>query len=143
MSGRTPLQTVAALVGAVFLLVGILGFIPGLVTDYDSLTFAAHDGAELLGIFEVNVLHNLVHVAFGVAGLALAKSVGGAKRFLIGGGAVYLVLFVYGLVVDHGSSANFAAINSADNVLHVGLGAAMVLLGVALSRPGRLQAAAA
>lgn len=89
------------------------------------------------------MLHNLVHVAFGVAGLTLARSVSGAKGFPVGGGAVYLALFLYGFVVDHGSSANVAAINGADNVLHLGLGAAMLVLGVALSRPGRLRAVTA
>ena len=53
-----------------FLLVGVLGFVPGITTDYDSMTFADHEsGAELLGIFQVSVLHNIVHLLFGVGGL--------------------------------------------------------------------------
>ena len=73
---RTPVQNVARLVGIVFLLVGILGFIPGITTNlYDGLEFAGNDGnAELLGIFSVSVLHNIVHGLFGIAGLALAKT---------------------------------------------------------------------
>ena len=73
---RTPVQNVARLVGIAFLLVGIAGFIPGITTNlYDGLEFAGNDGnAELLGIFKVSILHNIVHGLFGVAGLALAAT---------------------------------------------------------------------
>jgi hypothetical protein len=131
----TPLQTAAAVVGATFLLVGILGFVPGVTSNYDAMTFAGHEsGAELLGIFGVSVLHNLVHLLFGVAGLAMARTWSGARTFLIGGGVIYLVLWVYGLLIDLGSSANFVPVNDADNWLHLLLGAGMVALGLLLSR---------
>jgi Domain of unknown function (DUF4383) len=131
----TQVQTAAAAVGAVFLLVGILGFIPGITTNYDTMTFAGHEsGAELLGIFEVSILHNLVHVLFGVAGLAMARTWSGARSFLIGGGAIYLVLWLYGLLIDLGSSANFVPVNDADNWLHLLLGLGMVALGLLLGR---------
>ncbi|HEX2285154.1 MAG TPA: DUF4383 domain-containing protein [Mycobacterium sp.] len=130
-----PVQKAALAVGAAFLLVGILGFIPGITTDYDTMTFAGHEsGAHLLGIFEVSILHNLVHLAFGVAGLLLARSFSGARGFLLGGGVIYLVLWVYGLLIGHETAANFVPVNNADNWLHFVLGAAMVLLGVLLSR---------
>src|SRR5215203_290824 len=94
----TPVQSLAALVGAVFLAVGVLGFIPGITTHYGDLSFAG-DGstAKLLGVFQVSVLHNIVHVLFGLAGLALARTWDGARTFLIGGGVVYLVLWILGL----------------------------------------------
>jgi hypothetical protein len=131
----TPVQTAAAVVGGTFLLVGVLGFVPGVTTDYDSMEFAGHEsGAQLLGIFEVSVLHNLVHVLFGVAGLALARTAASARAFLIGGGAVYLVLWLYGLLVDHDTSANFVPVNDADNWLHLVLGVGMVALGLLLGR---------
>jgi len=137
MSRETsPTEQVARLVGAVFLLVGIAGFIPGITTNlYSGLPFAGHEAsAELLGIFKVSVLHNLVHILFGVAGLALSRSLDGARGFLLGGGAIYLVLWLYGLVIDQASSANFVPIDTADNWLHFVLGAAMVALGLALGR---------
>lgn len=135
---KSDLQRVAAAVGAVFLLVGILGFIPGITTDYSSLEFAGHGSdAKLLGIFEVSILHNIVHLLFGVAGLALARSWDSARAYLIGGGAVYLVLWIYGLVIDHESAANFVPVNDADNWLHFVLGAAMIALGVLLSKRDR------
>ena len=136
MRDRTPIQTAAWLVGATFLAVGIAGFIPGITTNlYDGLEFAGHDGdAELLGLFQVSVLHNLVHAAFGLAGLALAATADRARTYLIGGGAIYLVLWIYGLIIDRDGDANFVPLNEADNWLHFGLGAGMIALGVALSR---------
>src|SRR3990170_4487606 len=83
------LRTAAAAVGAVFLLVGILGFIPGITTNYDDMTFAGHESrAKLLDIFQVSILHTLVPVAFGIAGLALARQARTAATYLIAGGAV-------------------------------------------------------
>jgi hypothetical protein len=134
-SRRALVQTAALAVGATFLLVGVLGFIPGITTDYDLMTFAGHDsGAELLGVFQVSILHNLVHLLFGIAGLAMARTVSGARLYLIGGGAVYLVLWLYGLVIDHGSTANFVPFNSADNWLHLALGLGMIALGLLTTR---------
>ena len=132
---RAPVQIAALLVGVVFLLVGVLGFIPGITTDYDMLSFAGHhSGAKLLGIFGISALHNLVHAAFGVAGLVLARTLRGARGFLVGSGVIYLVLWLYGLVIDHESAANFVPVNSADNWLHFGLGVGMIVLGVVLGR---------
>jgi Domain of unknown function (DUF4383) len=132
---RTPVQKAAMIVGIVFLLVGIAGFIPGLTTNYDMLEFAGHhSGAMLLGVFNVSILHNIVHLAFGVAGLALARTAAGARGFLIGGGIVYFVLWLYGLVIDLTGDANFVPLNDADNWLHLVLAVGMVGLGVALTR---------
>jgi hypothetical protein len=132
---RTPLQKAAALVGAVFLIVGIAGFIPGITTNYGDMTFAGHDSAaKLIGVFAVSVLHNIVHLLFGIAGLALARTTAGAKNFLIVGGVIYLVLWIYGLLIDKGTNANFVPVNTADNWLHFVLGVGMIALGVALGR---------
>lgn len=134
-SRRTPVQQAALAVGAVFLLVGILGFIPGVTTDYDTLSFAGHHSeAKLLGVFQVSVLHNIVHLLFGVAGLAMARTASAARAYLIGGGVLYLVLWLYGLIIDHDSAANFVPVNTADNWLHFVLGLGMIALGVALTR---------
>ncbi|WP_084469051.1 DUF4383 domain-containing protein [Nocardiopsis trehalosi] len=135
---RGPARVLAAVVGAVFLLVGILGFVPGVTTGYDTLRFAGHHSeAALFGVFQVSVLHNIVHLLFGVLGLgAAAVGAGAARAYLFGGGAVYLVLWVYGLVVGHDSAANFVPVNAADNWLHLVLGLGMVCLG-AVARRGR------
>ena len=132
---RSPVQLAALVVGVVFLLVGILGFIPGVTTNYDQLTFAGHESeAALLGVFKVSILHNIVHLLFGVAGVLMARTFSAARAYLIGGGIIYLVLFVYGLLIDHNSSANFVPVNTADNYLHLVLGIGMIALGALLGR---------
>ncbi|MBU8822016.1 DUF4383 domain-containing protein [Mycolicibacterium goodii] len=140
-AARLPLQWAALIVGAVFLLVGIAGFIPGITTNYGELTFASHhSGALLLGIFAVSVLHNIVHLAFGVAGLIMARTPAAARIYLIVGGVIYAVLWLYGLVIDPHSSANFVPLNTADNWLHFALAVLMIGLGVALGRNTTLRA---
>jgi hypothetical protein len=132
---RTQLQTAALGVGAVFLLVGVLGFVPGVTTHYSDMTFAGHDSmAKLLGVFMVSVLHNIVHLLFGVAGIIAARAWATSRAYLIGGGVIYLVLFLYGLITDQTSSANFVPVNTADNWLHLLLGLGMIGIGFALAR---------
>ncbi|GAA2185913.1 DUF4383 domain-containing protein [Micromonospora lupini] len=131
------MQVAALVVAGVFLLIGILGYIPGITTDYGELTFAGHHSdAKLLGLFQVSILHNAVHLLFGLVGLALARSVGGARLFLAAGGAVYLALWLYGLAieaVDEDAGANILPVNAADNWLHLALGFGMLALGLLLS----------
>lgn len=140
-AGKAAVQKAALTVGAVFLLVGILGFIPGITTGYDTLRFAGHrSGAMLLGTFAVSALHNIVHLLFGVLGVALHGTFNGAKCYLIGGGLVYAVLWLYGVLVDHDSTANVVPLNAADNWLHLGLALGMLALGILLGRvPTRLH----
>src|SRR5690606_36238274 len=121
--------------GAVFVLVGILGFIPGITTNVDDMTFAGEDsGAELLGIFQVSVLHNLVHLLLGIVGLWAARLWATARVYLLATGVVYLALFVYGMVIDRESDANFVPLNSADDWLHLVLAVAMLAVGLAAGR---------
>ncbi|MDX6366329.1 MAG: hypothetical protein QOK30_1405 [Nocardioidaceae bacterium] len=135
---RSPslVNTAAMIVGVVFVLVGILGFIPGITAHYGDLGFAGHgSGAKLLGIFQVSILHNIVHLLFGLAGIAAGRAAPSAARgYLVGGGVIYLVLWIYGLVIDKASSANFVPVNNADNWLHLLLGVGMIALGLALGR---------
>ena len=132
---RRTVQKAALAVAVVFLLVGILGFIPGVTTHYSDMTFAGHHSdAKLLGLFQVSVLHNIVHLLFGVAGIAMARTASAARLYLIGGGAIYLVLWLYGLVVGQDSTANFVPLNSADDWLHLVLGVGMIALGLLTTR---------
>jgi hypothetical protein len=136
MRERSPIQSAALVVGLVLLLVGILGFIPGITSNYDELKFAGHDSdAQLLGVFDTSILLNLVYLLLGVTGLALARTYEGARNYLIGGGVFYLALFLYGAIwgADE-SSANFIPVNWADNILNVVLGTGMILLGLALAK---------
>jgi hypothetical protein len=132
---RRPIQIVALVVGVVFLLVGVVGFIPGITTNYGDMSFAGHhSGAMLLGVFQVSALHNIVHLLFGIAGVVLARTVAGARNFLIYGGAIYAVLWLYGVLIDPTSAANFVPVNMADNWLHLALAVGMIALGVFFGR---------
>ncbi|MDC7804487.1 DUF4383 domain-containing protein [Sphingomonas sp. BLCC-B65] len=121
----SPNRLVATVFGAVYLVVGALGFA---VTG--GVGFLATDGGLLLGIFAVNPLHNIAHLLIGAA-LVIAglSSVRAAKTINATIGAAYLLLGVVGFFLV-GTSANILALNVPDHFLH--LASAIVLLGVAL-----------
>ncbi len=128
--GRSLVQIFAGVFGAVFALTGILGFVPGITSMYGDLGFAGRGShAELLGLFQISVAHNIVHLLFGV-GLLAARKASTARLYLIVGGALYLVVGLYGSIIDRGGAANFLPFNYADNVLHFGLSLTMVALGI-------------
>jgi hypothetical protein len=138
-TSRSLVQIVALIYGIIFLVVGIAGFIPGITTHYDTLQFAGHHSeAMLLGVFQVSILHNIVHLLYGIAGVALARTGASARQYLLWGGVVYLVLWLYGLFVGDDSPANFVPLNTADNWLHLGLGVTMVALSF-LPRTSRTE----
>jgi uncharacterized protein DUF4383 len=131
---RQRVQDVTIAVAAVFVLVGILGFIPKITTNFDArhaMRFSGHRShAMLFGLFMVSVFHNGVHLAYGVVGAVCSFARLWSVVYLLLGGAVYLALWIYGLVIDQGSAANFVPVNTADNWLHFGLGVGMIALGL-------------
>ena len=134
-SARAPVQTAALGIGAVFALVGAAGFIPGLTSHLDMLSWAGHQsGSRLMGLFAVSVLHNVVHLAFGIGGVMASRRFGYSRAYLIGGGLIYAVLWLYGLLIDRGTPANFVPLNDADNWLHLGLAVVMIGVGALLGR---------
>lgn len=119
----SPIQLAARIVGAVFLLVGIAGFIPGITEDAPG-DFAGEDSpGSLLGVFQTGILHNLVHAAFGVLGLLLARTPSGARTFLLGGGFVYIALWLLGML----GAMDWLPADDTDDWLHLVL--AVGLLG--------------
>jgi ABC-type transport system involved in multi-copper enzyme maturation permease subunit len=112
-STRHPSQLLALAIGAVYTLVGILGF---LITGFEN--FAAETDKTLLG-FEINPLHNIVHLVIGLAGLALWRRLDTARTYgwLLAAG--YGLAFLYGLFAAGNSDINFLSLNGADNVLHL------------------------
>jgi hypothetical protein len=135
---ETAIQKTALIVGIVFLVVGIAGFVPGLTTEFHALHVAGIESeALLLGLFQVSILHNIVHLLFGVAGVATAMSPMASRNYLLWGGVVYLVLFLYGLFVVGLDDLNLIPMNWADNWLHLALAAGMILLGVFVGREDR------
>ena len=85
----------------------------------------------------VSGLHSIVHLGFGVAGLVMSRTAAAARTFLLVGGVIYLVLWVYGLVIDLDAAINFVPVNAADNWLHLVLGVVMIALGLLLPRMAR------
>jgi ABC-type transport system involved in multi-copper enzyme maturation permease subunit len=122
-TSKHPSQLLALAIGAVYTLVGLLGF---LVTGFDN--FAAETNKTLLG-FEINPLHNIVHLAIGLAGLALWRRLDTARTYgwLLAAG--YGLAFLYGLFAAGNSDINFLSLNGADNGLHL----VSALAGVAIA----------
>ncbi len=117
--------------GAVYLLIGALGFA---VTS--GVDFAGREGNSLLG-FQVNPLHNIVHLLVGaVLLLGASRGVAAARSANIAIGGTYLVVGIIGLFILN-SDANILALNSADNVLHLVSAAALLGAGLAADKPAR------
>ena len=130
---RTPIQLAATLVGLTFLVAGVGGFIPGVTTNAGDIALYGHESpAMLLGLFQVSILHNVIHLVFGVAGLVMAKAA--AKTYLVAGGLIYLVTWLYGVAIGPATKLNFVPLNDADNWLHLALGAGMAAIGLALGK---------
>ncbi|GAA1797123.1 DUF4383 domain-containing protein [Agromyces neolithicus] len=122
---NSPNRIVATVFGAVYVLVGLLGFA---VTS--GVGFIATEGGLLLGVFQVNPLHNIAHILIGAALLVSGlMSASAAKAVNATVGAVYLLLGIVGFFLA-GTAANILALNTPDHFLH--LASAIVLLGVGL-----------
>jgi Domain of unknown function (DUF4383) len=128
MERRSPAQVYALVIGATLVVVGILGF-------FYSANFGSGDGTErdaVLGILDVNGWHNLVHIASGVVGLALVGSYDGSRAYALGFGAIYLVLTLLGFIAGDGDELfNLIPVNTEDNVLHLLIGLAGLISGLA------------
>ena len=121
---KTPAQIYAYAVGAVLLLVGLIGFAADSAFD----TGQGIDGGKLLGIFEVNGIHNLVHLASGLLLLAVAPKRATARPGVIAFGLVYGLVTLIGLI-DGEDVLGLIPVNPADNVLHIVLTAAALAAG--------------
>ncbi|MCU1572858.1 MAG: hypothetical protein JWO93_940 [Micrococcaceae bacterium] len=131
---RTAVQRAALAAGAVLVLLGVLGFVPGVTARYGALTFAGPGSAAmLLGLIQVSVLLNAVHAGLGTVGLLAGGSVASAKSFLAIGGVAQLLLCVFGFVVGEGSVLNFLPVNTPANWLHLVLAVTMMVLGICLT----------
>lgn len=84
--------------GIVFLLVGAAGFVPGLVTAPETAAPDAETVGRLFGLFPVNALHNIVHIVFGIWGLAAYRSLSNARIYARSVAVIYAVLAVMGLI---------------------------------------------
>jgi hypothetical protein len=122
-------------VGIVLMVVGVLGFIPGITTRYSELMFLGPDShAMFLGLFQVSMLLNIVQLAIGATGWAMSRTERGARNYLLGAGALYIILSIFGLSVGVDSAANFLSLNMTDNWTHLVLGVLMIAAGWLFSR---------
>jgi Domain of unknown function (DUF4383) len=127
---RTPAQVYSLVFGATLLLAGIVGFFVN--SEFGDLGTNVQ-GDELV-LFEVNGWHNVVHVASGLLGLALARSAAGGFAFALGFGLTYALVTVWGLITADNILFGLAPVNGADNLLHAAIAAAGILAALA-SRP--------
>jgi Domain of unknown function (DUF4383) len=113
--------------------------VAGIVGFFYSASFGTGDGTErdaVLGILDVNGWHNLVHIATGAIGLAVAASYGGSRGYALGLGAVYLLVTLLGFIAGDGDEIfNLIPVNTQDNILHLLLGIAGI--GAGLATPAR------
>ena len=118
----TTVQKIAMVFGVVFLLVAIVGFIsPG------GMAMTVDPPGMLLGMFPVNMLHNVVHLLFGIWGLAASRSWSGAKSYCQIGGVIYIILAICGFVIPNGFG--LVPLGGSDIWLHA-------LLGIVLAGAG-------
>ncbi len=112
-------QRFAQVLGIIYLLVGVIGFIPPLLIG-DVPGALGPFGGYLIGLFAVNWFHNLAHLAIGAAGLAVYRSFSGSKAYALVLGVAYAALFLLGIL--SGSVATLGGLlplNGVDDVLHI------------------------
>ncbi len=117
------MQMVALVFGAIYLAAGVLGFLPFLGGSY---TMTDH---ALLGIFQINLLHNLVHIVIGIAGLAATASLANSRMFCQVVGVILLLLGVLGVFVAN--PLGLLYIGGLDIALHLVTGAVLAYFGFA------------
>jgi hypothetical protein len=114
------LKTAAILFGIVFLLVGVLGFVPGITTT----------GQMLLGIFHVNAVHNIVHLLSGAVALITGlTSTAAARMYFRVFGIVYALVAILGFFIGNGLLLGLISNNMADTWLHVLIALVALALG--------------
>jgi hypothetical protein len=105
--------------GAIYLLVGLVGFVPPLLGENLQGVMGPFAGL-LLGIFAVNWFHNVAHLLIGIAGLAVYRSFAGSKAYALILGVAYTALFLLGIVSgDVGTLGGLLPLNAPDDVLHL------------------------
>jgi hypothetical protein len=127
------LKTMALIFGIVFLAIGAAGFVPGLVhqpmTPHAELKMGADTAGNLLGLFPVNMLHNIVHILFGVIGLAASRSVGGARGYFKFIFVAYALLAILGLIPAAQTLFGLVPLHGNDVWLHLVLALAGLYFG--------------
>jgi uncharacterized protein DUF4383 len=128
MDERSPAQLYALVIGLTLVVIGIAGF-------FYTASFSTGDGIErdaVIGIFDVNGWHNLLHIGTGAIGLAVVGAYGASRGYAIGLGALYLLIAVLGFIAGDGDELfSLIPVSTEDNVLHLLIGIAGVGAGLA------------
>lgn len=133
MNEMSPSRLYAVVFGAVLVVAGILGFFVS--SDFSTGDDVPREG--LLGLFDVNGWHNVVHIATGALGLAAAASLAAARLYALGLGVVYVAVAVWGLAIGGGEViAGLIPVNTADNMLHLAIGVVGLAAGLATGGTG-------
>lgn len=122
-------RKLAGITGIVFILIAVLGFLmPGGMSMEADPALAPH----LLGLFPVNLLHNIVHLGFGLWGIAASRSIAGTRVYGQAGAAIYLVLAVLGFITPSGFG--LVPLGGHDIWLHLVLAGVLAYIGVTAPR---------
>jgi hypothetical protein len=129
---KSPAQVYAVTFGLALLLAGIVGFFYTADFSTGDATTEPGNREPLIGVFEVNGWHNVVHLVSGLIGLSLAGSWRGARLYAFGFGLTYLVVTAIGFAVGDGESVvGLIAVNTEDNFLHLGIAVLGLAAGLA------------
>jgi hypothetical protein len=109
-------RLLAVLFGIAFIFGGVAGFMPAFTTN-----------GALLGIFQVDSMHNIIHIVSGVIAIMAATSYKSAKLYFLIFGAIYTVIAIVGFA--RGGDLFMMQVNTADNFLHLGIGVLSLLIG--------------
>lgn len=122
---RSPAKTWSKLIGFTLVIAGIVGFF------YSSAFGSPGKVDSVLGILDVNGWHNLVHIATGALGLAMARSYSSARAYCLILAALYAVVAIWGFVLgDGGVILSIIPVNTEDNVLHTVIALVSLVVGI-------------
>lgn len=124
------IRTFTRVLGIVFLVVGILGFIPGINQPHDHPNLGVEAGSGmLLGLFPVNFLHNLIHIGFGVWGVIAARTFDASRLYARVVAIAYALLAILGLIPATNTTFGLVPIYGHDVWLHALIAAAAAYFG--------------
>jgi Domain of unknown function (DUF4383) len=129
-----PAQGAVVVVGVFLIVFGIIGFIPGITTGVDKITFAGpFSGAFIFNIFQTSVLQNAVHILLGLAAFGAARKRASSTLYLLGMSTVFFALWMYGLLFNGSFPGNIFPFNYPDYSFNIGMAFGLLITAAATS----------
>ncbi|MCU1526533.1 MAG: hypothetical protein JWP75_296 [Frondihabitans sp.] len=129
-----PAQGAVVVVGVFLIVIGIIGFIPGITTGVDKITFGGpFSGALVFNIFQTSVLQNAVHILLGLAAFGAARKRASSTLYLLGMSTLFFGFWLYGLLFNGSFAGNIFPFNYPDYAFNVSMGFALMILAAATS----------